>query len=294
MMTRRAALFLLALSTASTVMADDKAPKGDLLKLQGTWTAQVGPEDQSKIRLSFTGNRFQLTMTKSDGNEYTSDGEITIDEETKPHKSIVWRKLTDPNGAELGDIQSIYTFENEDMLKVCSGGPGEDRPTEFKEGENNTPPPFLTVLKREKTDEKAKDAEKPAAASKKGDLAKLQGKWTTKVGSDSGNKITIAITIAIKDHDVTFSGTAPNGKDFELKGEIKLDDQAKPSKTLDWVNFTGPQGNAAPDNLGIYEIEDADTIKVCIGGPGNERPTEFKEGDDGGHPHILILKRSKD
>ncbi len=89
-----------------------------------------------------------------------------------------------------------------------------------------------------------------------------------------------------------FAGTAPNGQDFQLKGEIKLDEAARPHETIDWVHFIRPSGDEASDNLGIYTFEGDDAAKIRSGGPGNERPTKCKPGEDG-LPNIIVLKREK-
>ncbi|SIO44032.1 uncharacterized domain TIGR03067 protein [Singulisphaera sp. GP187] len=122
----------------------------------------------------------------------------------------------------------------------------------------------------------------------KGDLAKFQGKWKTSLGPEKN----ITLTVEIKGSVVTASGSAPDGQTFEIKGEIKLDAAAKPFKTVDWVKFVGPDGNESPDNKGLYEFVDDDTIKICNGGPGNDRPTEFKEGENE-KPSLIVLKREK-
>jgi len=126
------------------------------------------------------------------------------------------------------------------------------------------------------------------ATSAKGDLAKFQGQWTTTIGPEKN----IALKVTFAEQKVTVSGTSPQGDAFELRGEIKLDDTAKPQKTLDWVKFVDLQGNEIGENLAIYEIVDADTIRICSGGPGGDRPTEFKAGD-GGRPSLIVLKREK-
>jgi uncharacterized protein (TIGR03067 family) len=136
--------------------------------------------------------------------------------------------------------------------------------------------PVLTVAR----------ADAPAAT--KGDLGKFQGSWTTTFGTEGNLKL----TVTFKESAVTVSGTTPDGDAFEIMGEVRLNDEAKPHKTLDWVKFAGPDGNDLPDNLSIYKFDDADTIRICNGGPGQERPTEFKQGD-GAHPSLLVLKREK-
>lgn len=125
----------------------------------------------------------------------------------------------------------------------------------------------------------------------KGDLGKFQGKWKTMVGPEKN----FAVSIVIQGNSVTVSGTIPNGEEFEVKGELKLNETAKPFKTVDWIKFAGPDGNDAPENKGIYEFVDADTIKLCNGGPGNDRPAEFKDGEgEGGGRDMILLKREKD
>jgi uncharacterized protein (TIGR03067 family) len=121
----------------------------------------------------------------------------------------------------------------------------------------------------------------------KGDLAKLQGKWKTMIGPNKD----IPITIEIKGKNIAATFTNDEGKEMTLKGELKLDEKAKP-KTADFVNFRGGDGEDMPDNLAIYELAD-DEWKVCAGGHNNPRPTDFKDSDDGG-PHLLVLKRVKD
>jgi hypothetical protein len=56
-----------------------------------------------------------------------------------------------------------------------------------------------------------------------------------------------------------------------------------------WVKFVRPNGQEAPDNLGLDEFN-GKTLQICNGGPGNERPTEFKAGE-GGPPPLVVLTR---
>lgn len=119
-----------------------------------------------------------------------------------------------------------------------------------------------------------------------GDLAKMQGKWKAMAGPERN----IPLTMTIKGSAVTLAFTTPQGQDRELKGQIKLDETAKP-KTWDWTKFTRPDGDLAQENLAIYEL-DGDSLKICSGGPGNERPSAFKAGD-GGPPNLIVFHRQK-
>ena len=118
----------------------------------------------------------------------------------------------------------------------------------------------------------------------KGDLGKLQGQWTATFGPQK-----IVVVVTIKGTAATLTFTLPDGQSRESKGEIKVDENARPNKTLDWVNFTTRSGEPAPPSLAIYKL-DGGTLTICSGGPGNERPTEFKAGENN-RPRLLVLTR---
>jgi uncharacterized protein (TIGR03067 family) len=119
-----------------------------------------------------------------------------------------------------------------------------------------------------------------------GDLAKLQGTWTAMVGP----KKNFRAVATIEGKVVTVKRTNPNGEETQVTCEIQIDEQAKPLKTIDWVKFIQPDGAVGQDTLGIYEIVDEDTVRICNGGPGGQRPTEFKEGENG-RPQLITMKR---
>ena len=124
-----------------------------------------------------------------------------------------------------------------------------------------------------------------------GDLGQLQGTWTGLVGPEKN----IPITAIFKGKGVTLKVNLPDGNEIELKGEVKLDESATPNKKLDWTKFTRPDGESIGDNSAIYKYDNKDTIIICSGGPGNDRPKEFKAADAGEqHPNLLTLKRKSD
>lgn len=256
----------------------DKPAKGDLGKFQGTWTTKAGPNQEVDVVLSFTDNTTHIKITTADGQTFAIDGRIKLDDAAKPHRTIDWINFKNPQGEDAPDNLGIYEFTNEDTLRVCNGGPGNDRPTEFKGGEGAGLQLF--TLKREA--KKTADTTKPEEI--KGDLAKLQGEW----GALAGPEKNVPVTVKIQGKTVSLA-FAINGEDREMKGELKLDDTAKPHKTIDWVKFIRPDGEEAPANLGIYTL-DGDKWTVCSGGPGKERPTEIKAGE-GGPPTLIVFTK---
>jgi uncharacterized protein (TIGR03067 family) len=122
---------------------------------------------------------------------------------------------------------------------------------------------------------------------KTGDLAKLQGEWTTLAGPAKN----IPVAIAIRGNTVIVRVAITRKRSIEAKGELLLNDSASP-KTLDWVKFTGLDDQEFPEILAIYELS-GDELKICNGGPNNDRPTEFKPGD-GCLADVLTFKRKKD
>src|SRR6185312_14470226 len=75
----------------------------------------------------------------------------------------------------------------------------------------------------------------------KGDLGKLQGEWEGKAGL----KQDTPIRVTFEGNKATLEYTDGNGKKHDLKGEIKLDETAKPHKAIDWSNFSGGDEQSA-------------------------------------------------
>jgi uncharacterized protein (TIGR03067 family) len=259
-----------AIVTAEPALADE--PTGDLAKLQGSWSAKVGPDKNVPITLTVKDNKIELKVTRPDGEEIKLTGQIKLDEKASP-KASDWIEFTGPDGQELGDNKAIYKLEG-DTWTTCSGGPGNDRPTKFEAGEDG--PPNLTVWTRVK--EKAEE---------KSDLDKIQGTWLAPAGPNDE----VMISLTIKDQKYIARYDKGDGTNVEIKGEVKIDDKGK-LKTIDFVKSERNDGEDAKDNLGIYTF-DGEKFKVCVGGGGNARPTEFKKGDEG-TPMLLIFAKKKD
>lgn len=275
-------------SSAWAAPVDDKkdapALKGDLAKFQGAWTAKVGPNNDVDIVVKFDGKAVNLKVTTPEGQDIELKGEFALDDAAKPHKTITWTKFTSPTGEDVPDNLGIYSVEDDDTVKTCSGGPGNARPTGFKPGEGGQQ---TILLKREKA---KKDDSKPKAADKdevKGDLAKFQGAWASLVGPEKN----VTMTVTFKGRAITLSMAAPGGQERTMKGVIALDESVKPHKAVT-TTFTRPDGGDLPATLGIYEFEGDDVLKVCNAGPGSDRPTELKAGD-GGPPDLIVMKRMK-
>jgi uncharacterized protein (TIGR03067 family) len=278
-----AAICVAAMGIAG-VRGDEPTLKGDLAKLQGQWTATFGPQN-TVVVVTIKGTAVTLSMRVPDGPAFDSSGEIKVDENARPHKTLDWLNFSTADGQTARPNLGIYKLDG-DSITICNGGPGNERPTEFKAGEKGKPQLFVLNRKPAGGGSGTETASPGASAAPSGDLAKLQGRWSAKVGADQ--QATLGVTI--QGTSVVLSIPTAEGAPREVKGEIKIDETAKPHKTLDWVNFTNRSGQPAPANLAIYRLS-GDTLTICSGGAGNARPTEFKAGE-GNRPSLIVLSRN--
>jgi len=270
-----AAILSLGLLVARAPAADE--PKGDLAKIQGSWTAKIGPDKDIPITVTIKGNAVDLVGTTPNGDDFKLKGEIKLDEKASP-KTLDWAKFTGPQGNEIPENLGIYKLDG-DNWTVCSGGPGNERPAKFEAGEGG--PPSLTTWTRVKP--------KDAPAEKKppeGDLARFQGSWTGLQIPDKG----IPISMTITGNAVEVVTAVIVGQELRLKGEIKIDEKVSP-KQFDWVGLTGPGFAKLPANPAIYML-DGDSLTLCLGGPNEERPTKLEAGA-GGLPMLIVWTRVK-
>ena len=111
------------------------------------------------------------------------------------------------------------------------------------------------------------------AGSRDGDLNRLQGQWTAKAGT----RHEIHVVIEIKGRGICAAIKTPQGLDFHVQGELKLDETTSP-RSLDWKKLVGPDQQPLPEIAAVYKV-DGDTFTVCNGGFLGARPKEFKPGE---------------
>ncbi len=120
---------------------------------------------------------------------------------------------------------------------------------------------------------------------RKKDLDAIQGTWSESIAEVRGRKQPRDFLFPVK---VTFDGDKVMAKvgrrEPELRGTLKLDESIRPRH----YDLTTPEGRSAP---AIYEL-DGDTLKVCISGIGEERPTSF-ETTPANEWTLIVYKREK-
>ncbi|MGZ3488223.1 MAG: hypothetical protein ACXVBY_15325, partial [Isosphaeraceae bacterium] len=80
----------------------------------------------------------------------------------------------------------------------------------------------------------------------------------------------------------------PKGLDFQVQGELKLDETTSP-RSLDWKKLVGPDQQPLPEIAAVYKIN-GDTFTVCNGGFLGARPKEFKPGE-GALADVVVFHR---
>lgn len=123
----------------------------------------------------------------------------------------------------------------------------------------------------------------PRPEGKKEDKDAVQGSWTFASGEHNGQPPTDdvkAMRLTFKDDRLT----ATLREEVKEEGKFRLDPAKKPKE----MTFTPSQGKVV---RGLYEL-DGDTLKLCLGPPDGDFPTEFS-GREGTRCAVLVLKRVK-
>ena len=126
----------------------------------------------------------------------------------------------------------------------------------------------------------------PSVAAKQ-ELKKLEGTWRVSAMERDGQKVPEA---DFKDLRAIVQGTTytqKKGTETVEKGTFRIDVSRKPYG----ITITPTQGEDKGKKMqGIYEIESADTIRVCGAAPGKERPTDFSAKTGSGRT-LVTYKR---
>ena len=125
-------------------------------------------------------------------------------------------------------------------------------------------------------------AAEPEAAS---DLGKIQGRWEASVGK----KREMAVALEVKGNDVSATISPKRGPKLKASGALQLDPKASPG-SLDWVNFSTPEGIEVPRLLSIYRLE-GDRLIVRSGGFNDARPRSFEAGGEGIWTEVMVFTR---
>lgn len=120
------------------------------------------------------------------------------------------------------------------------------------------------------------------------DEQKMAGTWTMVSGESDGAPLP---ENDVKASKLTITGdayTVDLGSLGVKKGTQKLDSTKAP-KQIDAQDASGP---TVGKNLGIYEFTANGDFRVCFGGPGKERPTEFASKPGSG-TFIHVWRKAK-
>lgn len=125
-------LVLVSLAEPALATAGDTA-KGDLARMQGTWTACAGPKKKIPVTLAIQGRDVSVVIKPPAGPEIRASGQIRVDVSATP-KALDWVRFTALDGQAMPEILAIYEFDG-DSLRICNAGPNNPRPTAFEPGE---------------------------------------------------------------------------------------------------------------------------------------------------------------
>ncbi len=79
-----------------------------------------------------------------------------------------------------------------------------------------------------------------------------------------------------------------NGVEYTCK--VKIDNEAKPHKTIDFEITDGPDEAKGKMSKCIYKL-DGEKLTLCVSMPGKDRPKEFEQAE--GEAYLFDLKKEK-
>ncbi len=261
----------LCVATLGPLARADDATE-ELAKFQGTWQL-ISAETDGKALAKEQAGRITVTIagdthTVRFGDQVVAKGVKFAVDPSKSPKEVTDTVTEGPAKGQI--LKGIYWIEG-DTLTSCVAPDGEVRPNEFSapSGSRRT----LRVFRRAK----------PPGDPTEADLALFQGTWRHESMEVDGKPADIA---SFRDTPLRIQGnTFTQGP---VKGTFTID-ATKPPRTID-LTFT--DGDTKGLRMqGIYEL-DATTYKLCVAGPGADRPKRFdsKSGDGGS---VQVLKRAR-
>lgn len=126
-----AGLFVVAVAGAPLLAGSPDAK--DLDRLQGRWSARVGPRNDIRVEMTVEGRRAKVVITTPQGLTIRARGVVKIDDTCQP-RALDWTGFKSSDGRSLPDIPAIYRIDERGWT-VCNGGPNGTRPAEFQPGE---------------------------------------------------------------------------------------------------------------------------------------------------------------
>jgi uncharacterized protein (TIGR03067 family) len=271
---------LIVMMAGLSIAAD--APKGDLGKLQGTWSLvsavrdgkDVPDDEVSRTTLVIKGDAFTFPNDARVGTG--PSGTFTID----PSRTPGAIDATPSAGPTKGETwMGIYEIAG-DLYKVAFAPPGKVRPTRFVSEPGSGR--LHSVWRR------GTPADTLGGDPARADLETLQGRW----------KIASLIVDGREVEDTEIKGTklVLEGDEYKailgeqiLKVRLKLD----PSRTPKVIDMTYRDESTENRTFrGIYKL-DGDTVTICRPTrPEGQRPTEFAAPADS-KQILIVVKREK-
>ncbi len=236
--------------------------KGDLKRLQGTWTivalevdGRAMPYSGSKIVLE--GQKF---TTIAMGNDY--GGTVELD----PAKSPKTFDLLFTSGPHKGTKSlGIYELDG-DAWRICMAFAGiQTRPKEFA-----TAPGSGFALETLRRGDVSAPPE-AASESEAGPATELEGEWAMVSGSMDGHPMEASL---VKQGRRIVKGnqlTVLFGGQVFLKARVTIDASKSP-KQIDYA--IASSASAGSTQLGVYELE-GKALRLCMAAVGQARPADF-------------------
>lgn len=115
-----AALILVLLASPGLRGDDAKETRGDLKKMQGTWTYTANNGGEGTW--VFDGSNVTVMLPNR---KYVA--KVTVDDNAKPHPAIDFNITEGPDDATGKTSKGIYKLDG-DALTICISGPDGERP----------------------------------------------------------------------------------------------------------------------------------------------------------------------